>query len=232
MKIKVFVRHCNYSNNSVYKNRPSWFNKQSCWENLKKTADSNTDITILFDGEPSSDHFILKDIDKYDIVKRQGGTDGHSFLNVLNYVETLDLDRNTIVYFVEEDYLHRAGWGDIMREAFDYVGVDYVSLYDHMDKYKLLQYANLQSKIYVTPSCHWRVTPSTTNTYAMFFKTLMRDMDVHKKYCDLQIGYTRDHEKFMHLGSQGKLLVSSIPGYSTHCETEHLSPTVNWQKEL
>lgn len=230
MQIKVFIRHCNFSKNSVHKNRPSWYTREGCWENMKRTADENTEITIMFDGKPNEDHFLLQDKDKYKIVEKKGGSDGHSFLNLLNYVETLPLDDNDIVYFVEDDYLHRPGWCEVMREAFDYVGSDYVTLYDHFDTYRHIMYATLQSKIYATKSCHWRTAPSTTNTYAMLFKTLKRDMRIHKSYCDLSIGYTRDFEKFLNLGKEGKVLVSSIPGYSTHCETEFLSPVVNWQE--
>lgn len=228
MKIKVFIRQCNFSPNSVNKKRPEWFTKEGCWNNLVKTKDEDTDITVIFDGEPEKDHYIFKQ--NFPVVKIKGGTDGHSFLNLLNHVAGLKFDDNDIIYFLEDDYLHQSNWPNIMREAFEYVGTDYVTLYDHFDKYRSLMYADLKSKIYASPSCHWRIVPSTTNTYAMLYKTLKRDMQVHKDYCDLSVGYTRDHEKFVELGKQGKILVSSIPGYSTHCETEFLSPVINWQE--
>ena len=45
-------------------------------------------------------------------------------------------------------------------------------------------------------------------------------------------GFTRDHDKFIHLWHNGSNLITSIPGYSTHMEVEYLSPTINWEKLL
>ena len=54
----------------------------------------------------------------------------------------------TIVYFLEDDYLHRAGWADILLEAFTLDQADYVTLFDHQDKYTAPMYENLQSRIF------------------------------------------------------------------------------------
>jgi hypothetical protein len=48
--IKVFVRHCNFSENSVNKQRPSFFSKESCFNNLLNTKKKETHITVFFDG--------------------------------------------------------------------------------------------------------------------------------------------------------------------------------------
>lgn len=230
MKIKIFVRHCNFSSNSVHKNRPEWFSREKCWVNLKTTSDQDTDITVMFDGAPNDEHFLSKDKEGYNLVCKQGGTDGHSFRNLLEHVYEQNIDDNTILYFLEDDYYHQPGWTNIMREGFEYIGVDYLTLYDHSDKYFLPMYEDLQSKVIATPSCHWRTTPSTTNTYAMLAKTFKKHYNIHLEYCDLEKGYTRDHDKFLRLWNEGSHLVSSIPGYSTHCETEYMSPVVKWNK--
>lgn len=228
--IRIFQRHCNFSSNSVTKDRPEWFTREKCFNNLLRTTDrnKNIDITIMFDGEPDVDHFI----NKYDvnIIKKKGGTDGHSFLNMVEYVETLDLDDNDIIYFLEDDYIHQYGWVDIMLEGFSSISVDYITLYDHNDKYFLPSYQNLQSKILVTKNIHWRTTPSTTNTYACRFKIFKKHIHIHKEYCDLDRGFTRDHDKFIRLWQEGSNLISPIPGYSTHAETPYMSPTLNWKE--
>jgi len=227
--IRIFQRHCNFSSNSVGKVRPEWYDREGCFKNLVRTVNGrdDVDLTVMFDGEPNEEHFI----NNYDvnIVKRNGGTDGHSFLNVVEYVEKLDIDNNDIIYFLEDDYIHVDGWVDIMLEGFDSMGVDYLTLYDHKDKYFLPAYENLQSKILATENVHWRTTPSTTNTYACKFKTFKKHIHIHKEYCDLQRGFTRDHDKFIRLWREGSNLVSSIPGYSTHVETPYLSPAVDWE---
>ena len=230
MKIKIFVRHCNSSSNSVGKSRPEWFSRKKCWDNLLTTSDKDTDITVMFDGEPNEDHFLYSDNRNYTLVKKYGGNDGQSFLNLVEHVYEQNIDDDTILYFVEDDFYHKPGWTNIMREGFEYIGVDYITLYDHADKYFLQMYESLQSKIIATPSTHWRTTPSTTNTYAMLAKTFKKHYNIHKEYCDLVKGYTRDHDKFTKLWEIGSNLVSCIPGYSTHCETEYLSPCINWSK--
>ena len=45
-------------------------------------------------------------------------------------------------------------------------------------------------------------------------------------------GFTRDHDKFINLWEKGSNLITSIPGYSTHMETEYLSPAIDWEKLL
>jgi len=228
-KIKIFVRHCNFSSNSVGKSRPEWFSRENCWTNLKQTSDLNTEINVMFDGTPNKEHFLFGDKEGYNLICKHGGDDARSFLNLLEYVHEQNIDDNTILYFLEDDYYHKSGWTDIMREGFKFIGVDYITLYDCSDKYWLPMYDQLQSKIIATPSSHWRTTPSTTNTYAMLASTFKKHYNIHKEYCDLEKGYTRDHDKFLRLWNEGSNLISCLPGYSTHCETEYLSPCINWK---
>ena len=118
------------------------------------------------------------------------------------------------------------------KKVFEYIGADYYTLYDHPDKYWLPMYDDLTSKIIATPSTHWRTTPSTTNTYACTYETLMKHFDTHVKYCDLIEKWTKDHDKFTDLWNQGSNLISCIPGYSAHVEANMLSPIINWEAEL
>ena len=173
------------------------------------------------------DHFLNnKDVEKISIY---GGNDAQSFLNLLNYVREQKYSDNDIIYFVEDDYLHRYGWVDVLQEGFDMIGADYYTLYDHPDKYYLPMYENLQSKVIATENIHWRTTPSTTNTYACKYGTLIKHFDIHVKHCDLVEKWTKDHVKFTELWEKGSNLMSCIPGYSTHVEGNMLSPTVDWE---
>jgi hypothetical protein len=226
--IRLFQRHCNFSANSHNKSRPEWFNKEKIFDSLILTLDKRVNLTAFHDSGNGEikDHFLNNK--KVNKISLKGGNDAQSFLNLLNFIIEQEYDNEDIIYFAEDDYLHKPGWVDIMLEGFEYIGADYYTLYDHPDKYYLQAYENLQSKIIVTPSAHWRTTPSTTNTYACRFKTLKQHFDIHVKYCDLIEKWTRDHEKFIHLWNIGSNLVSSIPGYSTHVEENMLSPTINW----
>lgn len=232
-QIEVFIRHCNESANSVGKNRPEWFSREKCWENLiNKVSPGITNVTVLFDGTPSEDHFIKKEQDVYfNLICRNGGNDAASFLNLINHIEKQNLDPETIIYILEDDYIHKLDWEKILLEGFS-LGADYITLYDHKDKYFLPMYEQLETQIFITKSTHWRTTPSTTNTYACKFKTFQKHIGIHKQFCDLQKGYTRDHDKFIELWNSGSNLISPIPGWSTHCEVEYLSPCIDWEKYL
>ena len=95
------------------------------------------------------------------------------------------------------------------------------------------------SEIFVTPSTHWRATPATTNTYACRYKTLLEDLNVHVKYSSEKaireedgFHFSKDYDKFWELKDKNRFLISSIPGWSTHCDANHLSPVINWEKVL
>jgi hypothetical protein len=144
---------------------------------------------------------------------------------LIEYVKNLELKPNTLIYFVEDDYVHRKGWVDALFEVFE-LPIDYATLYDHSDKYKA--YPKLFSKIFVSPFCHWRTTPSTTNTYAMRVSTFQEDFYIHRRF-SLARKVTADHDKFCFLGKLGRVLVSPMPGWSTHADPEHLSPCIDWE---
>jgi hypothetical protein len=233
--IYTFVRHCDVSSNSAHKQRPSWFTKEKALINLINTKDNDTHIIIMLDTGSVHDidgHFSSKYHKNNDlkVVPMHGGTDAHSFINMIRYILTLDkeIPQNAIIYLLEDDYVHKAGWSSALREAFDDNLADYVTLYDHNDKYKHPMYKGLRSELFVTNSCHWRTTPSTTNTYAMLYETLLLSRDDHIRFSDTVVGFTFDHAKFTFLHKAGKKLISSIPGLSTHVEEEFLSPITDW----
>jgi len=233
MKIKVFVRHCKFSSNSAHKNnRPHYFTREGCFNNLLNTIDKDCDVTVSFDGNlTESDHFLNKDIykGKFNLFQKKGGNDGSSFLNMIEYVNTLQFDDNDIIYFLEDDYFHNIGWTNIVREGFESVAVDYITLYDHNDKYWYPMYEQLMSKVICTKNIHWKTIPNTTNTYACLAKTFRRDYATHVKYCDLDRGHCRDFDKFAQFEQEGKTLINPIPGYSTHCEPQYMSPVIDWE---
>jgi hypothetical protein len=217
--IEVFVRHCTYSSISAKKGRPLGFSREACHRNLLDTADSRVHFTYFLDVVKEGDHFIQNEA-----IQIKEGTEAGSFLRMLEYVEKLDLHPDTILYFLEDDYIHRSGWVDILFEGFS-TQADYVTLYDHRDKYSA--YPKLKSEIFVTPSCHWRTTPSTTNTYAMRVSTLKYDLAIHRRFSTNR-KITADHEKFCYLRKKKAILISPMPGWSTHADPEFISPCVNW----
>jgi hypothetical protein len=228
--IEVFVRYCNFSNASAHKKRPDWFTRQACYQNLISSINnkSNVNLTFFLDTfyPMAETHFILQQ-DRYPVVQIKQGTEGSSFCYMLDYVLASRFSPDTIIYFLEDDYLHRQGWPDILREGIDLDEADYVTLYDHKDKYFTPEYKGLRSELFLTQHTHWRETPSTTNTYAMKYSILKRDYELHYEFSR---GHkiSLDHKKFCVLRSQGSLLISPIPGWSSHMEPEFMSPCLDW----
>ena len=132
----------------------------------------------------------------------------------------LSLPEEASVYLVEDDYLHQAGGETYIREALQLA--DYVSLYDHPDKYMskspnpLVNRGGEVTRVLLTPSSHWKLTNSTTMTFAARVRTLRRDAAVMRRYCQLPI--PQDFLMFCELLEHGRRLVTPIPGRSTHCD--------------
>lgn len=223
MTVHVFVRQTKENN----KQRPEWFSYEKCFQNLLSIVDDDTKLTVFFDGDPT-DHFISNYKDVH-VVTTKGGTDSKSLGNLIMHVlKQKDIQDDDIIYFVEDDYMHLPGSIEILREGLNTLSADYLTLYDHADKYMPGYYERYARgfpiQLFHTKSTHWRTTPSTTNTYAMKFKTLKKDIDIHITYT-----YT-DHQKFLILWNKGSSLISPIPGYSTHSEVGLLSPVISWHK--
>lgn len=228
-KIEVIVRHCHFSDISIHKSRFPGFSRKKCYDNLLATLDpKKVNLTFLLDTQHLSQepHFVTQQT-LYPVIEIKEGTETGSFLKLLSYVESLNLASKTIIYFLEDDYLHQEGWVDVLLEGFSIKEADYVTLYDHRDKYFHPNYAELKSKLFHTKHCHWRTTPSTTNTYAMRYETLKEDMLIHRQFSEGR-KISADHEKFVELAKHNRTLISPIPGWSTHVETEYSSPCVNW----
>lgn len=228
--IHVFLRHCYYSpcEEEINRERPDWFDKEKIFRNFKRTINHDlADYTIIYDKHFGSrkETFLFNE----QSIEIDCGTEAGSFVETLQVVEEMEFDGDTIIYFLEDDYLHRKGWCEILLEGFT-LPVDFVTLYDHPDKYGK-GYENLAPKIYFTESCHWRTTPSTTNTYAVKMGRLIDDFRVHMEWSELSSGITSDRGKFEALERGGRMLASSIPGYSTHVNDQQ-SPTINWKKVM
>ena len=139
------------------------------------------------------------------------------------------------VYFVEDDYLHREDYGVALQQGLEIA--EYVSLYDHNDKYIPASKGGNQfidedggevTKVFRTASAHWKLTNSTTMTFATDMKTLKEDEEIWKKWT-LET-HPHDFQAFLELREKGRSLVTPIPGYSTHCEPKWATPGIDWSQ--
>lgn len=170
---------------------------------------------------------------KYELY--EAGSSAGSFKYVWNYVFEQHWSPDTVVYFLEDDYLHLPKSLQVLQEGV--ARADYVSLYDHNDKYiPVTQGGNPfidddggeVTKVYRTPTTHWKLTNSTTMTFASTMDTLTVDKSVWDKY--IQGTHPNDFQIFLDLRDGGRSLITPIPGYSTHCEPMWASPGIDWTK--
>lgn len=232
-RLQVFVRHCYYSRASFHKARFPQFSHELCHHNLMATADhTKAQFTFFLDTHfgADQDHFIRSE-KRYPLIEIDAGKEASSFLQMVDHVMAQGFSDETILYFLEDDYLHKEGWVNVLQEGLSLSQVDYVTLFDDRDKYLLPQYEKATFRLFYTPTCHWRTTPSTTNSYAMRFGTLKQHLSVHRNY-SLNREISADYDKFCALSALGATLISPLPGWSTHVDPDHASPCSDWGKYL
>ena len=214
--------------------KPDYINNEVCLKNARETF-KDADWLVIADNvsEPTKkmiQNYIEEDSDvEYVSVGHGAGT----FNLALD--EALTLDDDEIVYFIENDYLHKPNSQKILEEGFE-LGASFVSLYDHPDKYlspekggnPYCQGGAEDTRVYLTDSCHWKITNSTTMTFAAKVKTLKRTEEILRKHTNTT--HPNDFNMFLELREKNELLITPLPGYSTHGETAWLSPLTNWEK--
>ena len=230
--MKIIYRISDTGYNKV---KPDYINNENCLKNFCNVFfDYIYDITVLADNcSDDTITMIKKYIDPVNIRKVSVGHGAGTFNLALD--EALKYDDLTTIYFVENDYLHKQFSPKIITEGLS-LGASFVSLYDHPDKYMspsqggnpYCEGGAEDTRVYLTESTHWKITNSTTMTFAATVSTLKKAEETLRKYT--QGTYPEDFKMFLDLREQGKLLIISIPGYSTHGETAWLSPLTDWSK--
>jgi hypothetical protein len=206
--------------------KPSYVGNENCLSNATKIFDQAEWLVIADNTSSPTDEMISKY--QSNVTKVSVGHGAGTFNLALT--EALKLNDNEIVYFLENDYLHKPNSLEILLEGFD-IGADYVALYDHPDKYidganPYVEGGGEVTKVFLSKSCHWKLTNSTTMTFAAKVKTLRQDEEILRSFT--QGSYPRDFEMFLALRDKGRSLITPIPGYATHGETAWLSPLTNW----
>jgi glycosyltransferase involved in cell wall biosynthesis len=224
--MKIFYR---LSDGSYKKERFIHATKKGCLENFLKRFPKE-EIIIYADNVKDETFQWLQEYN-CQLIRTNGGSSAAGFRIVLQ--DALNLSDDEIVYFVEDDYLHLPNSREILLEGLQ--RVDYVTLYDHIDKYIP---ANMggnpfidngggeETRIFLTKNRHWKLTNSTTMTFATTVKVLREDASTWLSYT---VGtYPRDFDCFIELRNKGRTLASPIPSLSTHCEPRWAAPLIDW----
>jgi hypothetical protein len=230
--MKIIYRISDAGYNKV---KPDYINNENCLKNFCNVFFDNIyDIKIIADNV-SDDTFtmIKKYIDPHNITRVSVGHGAGTFNLALN--EALKGEDDDIVYFVENDYIHEQNSPNILKEGFE-LGASFVALYDHPDKYldpskggnPYCEGGAEDTRVYLTDSCHWKITNSTTMTFAAKVSTLKRVEATLRKHTSGT--HPNDFQMFLELRENNEILITPLPGCATHGETAWLSPLTDWSK--
>ena len=220
------------SDSGYNKVKPDFITNEICLKNFVEVFLPN-DFTIIADNiSEDTKKMILKYVPEECIQYVKVGHGAGTFNLALDLA--LTYDDNEIVYFIENDYLHTSDAKKILEEGFD-IGASFVSLYDHPDKYLAPDRGGNpycdggaeDTRVYLTNNSHWKITNSTTMTFAAKVKTLKENEKILRDFTNET--HPHDFQMFLKLRENNKLLITPIPGRSTHGETAWLSPLIKWK---
>lgn len=232
------------SGEDLNKRRYCNFNKKAIFKHFIETFGVNKkDIIVLADNTcDESYNYLISLLPEDQVIRLDLKSGAFSFLYAVDYcIEKYD--DNTIVYLVEDDYLHLPNSAKLLIEPFEeFQEVSYVTLYDHIDKYvPPWQYGTKYvldngeiTKVIRSKSIHWKYTSSTTMTFACRVRTMKEDKNEYNVHCNT--GYPNDFELFWDLcnmdnkpnARKRRILINSIPTQSTHYEAGWYSKGVDW----
>lgn len=240
-KLKIFYR---ISEAGYHKVKPEYISNESCLRNFASKFRSEN-IQILADNISEETYkMVQKYIPKEQIELVSIGNGAGTFHKTLDYA--CSLPDYFVSYFVENDYIHRNNSYQALIDGFS-AGFDYITLYDHPDKYmlpkdggnKFCTDGGEETRVYYSKFNHWRLTNSTTFTFAGKVETIKKDYDIFHKYTNGHhpetgqfTGHPYDFSMWLELRDRNRTLASPIPGYATHGETRWLSPSVDWEAQI
>lgn len=204
------------SDKSYIKTKLPGATKLFCLDNF---LEQNTDIKIFADNcnQDTIDEVLKR---TQNVVFSQVNN-AANFFNALNYA--IEEDSNEIIYFVEDDYLHRPNIESVIAEGLE--KADYITLYDHPDKYQKEYNFGENCKVIKTRQTHWRTTISTCMTFAAKVKTLREDFDIFEQFT--KDSHPHDHQLFSALKKKDRVLLVCIPGMAMHMDMTYPLQTPN-----
>lgn len=206
--MKIYYR---ISDKSYEKEKIPGATKQVCLKNCLKSF-PKTEIIVIADKCKQETINSIKSIigKKGKIIETFLGN-AQSFVKALNLA--IELHDDEVVYMLEDDYIHKEKCIGLLEEGLQFA--HYATLFDYIDKY-LPPYNNEITKVFRGNNKHWKLSISTTMTFATTAKNLKKDFEIWQYYC--KGDHPNDHMAFCTLNNAKKFLAVSIPGSATHTD--------------
>ena len=230
--IKVYYRLSNLEA-GISKKKIQNATKQHCLENCIKEF-GKEHITVLGDRLNQETKNSVNSLD-LKLVEVDNGNGSGTFRDALN-LAIEENKNNDFIYLLEDDFLHKPNSREYLIEGLNHYDA-YITLYDHPDKYMskerggnpFIKDGGEVTRLIKTSLLHWKITNSTVMSFAAKVSRLKEDYDLLMKYSSNSI--TDSFRFFVELSQTKKIpVLSSIPGFSTHCEAAWLSPLTDWSK--
>lgn len=225
--LRVYYR---ISDKSYPKPKLPEINKKDCLQNFLDIFQNNSTYFFFCDNcEPETVDMVKEltsNLRRKKIFETNYGNAG-----TLKFaMEVAEHDKATpesLAYFVEDDYLHHPKAPKLVEQGLKIA--DYVTLYDHPDKYMEGYYNGGEwSQVKKTTDSHWRYTASTCMTFAVKLGTIRQDFSY---WCDYISGdHPHDHKVFTE-GLTHRNLAVCIPGVAFHIDLTVPIETGCWMEE-
>ena len=190
------------------------------------------DIVVIADSSARQTAQAIREMYELEVHETELGNCG---ANVYMYEQALKLQDDEIVFFAEDDYLWLPYGAEYVEEGLSYA--DYVSLYDHPDKYgynspnPYVKDGGEDTRVFVSKHSHWKHTNSTTMTFGTRVWTLRKDIEVLKKH-NQGSGLPEDFNMWCELGEEGSTLATPLPSRATHLDGINNAPLIDWIEVL
>ena len=166
--------------------------------------------------------------------KKQNVTDTQ-FSNMANIYKSLEIaksDKNDLIYFVEDDYIHTVEAISEMIFTYERISsqlnselilcpTDYPYLYTKLDP----------TNIFIGSSRHWRVVNETLCTFLTSKKIVENHWKKFTSMCEFE---HYPFESPLHKIYEEELCISPVPSLAIHCTNVNsifgLSPNINWKR--
>ena len=149
------------SETGYLKDKPQYINNRNCFENALKVFKDANWIVIADNVNEDTKEYLHSKVENVQHVSIGHGAG--TFNLALDYA--LGLDNSEIVYFLENDYLHKPLADKVLEDGIE-LGFDYITAYDHPDKYlnpfeggnPFCNGRAEDTRVYLVQHCHFKLT--------------------------------------------------------------------------
>lgn len=225
------------------KRRPEFFDKVMALASFLRAAESmdvGPELIFVNDGPIPAERRRMMNESGGRIIDLAGLGNSRSYRIAFDLVRGEEWPGGDLVYFCEDDYLHRPPSLRAMTDAATAIErAAYFTLYDHPDRYAGTHPVDEPAaRVFETGGQHWRTVESSCMTFGGRAGALRSDRWIHRLGTvpntprdQLIWRATQRLGGFRLVPRRGHVLIAALPALATHCEDGLLAPGIDWAGE-